>query len=218
MSKATSTRERFEALSCERQAQLLDPAEVEFVANGFEKASLNRILIDAGMSKGQAYYYFADKADLYRAVIERGLKRLANAMKVRFPEPASAAEFWQQLGEVFAQLTTVLHRDERLAALARGIYEGPGAQAALVEPLGRIRVKLDQLITAGQLVGAVRTDLPQTFLAEVLFAAAREMDRWFATYWSELGETDALYLNEKAIEIIVAIASPRYLDQKGSLS
>lgn len=201
-------RERLEALSPERQSKLLDPAEAEFVAHGFEHASLNRILVAAGMSKGQGYYYFNDKADLYRAVIERGLRRLTEAMAVNRATPGTADEFWAQVAEVFARIAVVLHRDEALAMLARGIYEGPGAQAALVEPLGRIRKQLDQLILLGQSVGAVRTDLPQSLLAEVLFGVAREIDRWFAAHWPALGEEEALRLNEKTIEMIVAMASP----------
>ncbi len=40
-----------------------------FVAHGYVGASLNRILDDAGISKGAAYYYFDDKADLYATAI-----------------------------------------------------------------------------------------------------------------------------------------------------
>ena len=210
--KTGGARERLEALSPERQSRLLDPAEAEFVAHGFEHASLNRILTAAGMSKGQGYYYFNDKADLYRAVIERGLRRLTMAMAVSFPAPRTADEFWAQIADVFARMAIVLQRDEALAMLARGIYEGAGAQAALVEPLGRIRKQLDQLLLLGQSVGAVRADLPQSLLAEVLFGAVREIDRWFAEHWPELDEEEALRLNEKAIEMIVAMASPRTSD------
>lgn len=210
--KTVSARERLEALSPERQSKLLDPAEAEFVAHGFEHASLNRILVAAGMSKGQGYYYFSDKADLYRAVIERGLRRLMEAMAVSDLSPRTADEFWAQIADVFARMAIVLQRDEPLAMLARGIYEGPGAQAALAEPLGRIRLQLDQLIILGQSVGAVRTDLPQSLLAEVLFGVAREIDRWFAAHWPELSEEEALRFNEKSIEMIVAMASPRASD------
>ena len=209
--KPTGARARLEALPGERQAQLLDPAEAEFVAHGFERASLNRILAAAGMSKGQAYYYFADKADLYRAVIERGLTRLASAIGEDFPAPETADEFWKQISEIFVRMALVLQQDEHLAALARGIYEGGGAQAALVEPIDRIRTYLDRLILIGQSVGAVRTDLPQTLLAEVMFGAAREIDRWFAEHWPELNEEEALRLSEKSIDMIIAMASPRTL-------
>ena len=39
----------------------------EFGEHGFEGASLNHILAEAGVSKGAAYYYFEGKADLFAA-------------------------------------------------------------------------------------------------------------------------------------------------------
>ncbi|MEZ5267744.1 MAG: helix-turn-helix domain-containing protein [Microthrixaceae bacterium] len=63
--------------------RLLDPAEEEFAREGFEAASLNQILASAQMSKGQAYHYIADKADLYAAVMN-ALGRLGAAMDFSF--------------------------------------------------------------------------------------------------------------------------------------
>lgn len=206
-------RSRFAELSPQRRAQLLDPAETEFIAHGFEGASLNRILAAAGMSKGQAYYYVADKADLYRQVIERGLERLAKAMASSFPQPATAEEFWPQVAAIFARMTAVLREDERLAALARGIYEGPGAQIALAEPISRIRAQANRLISIGQSVGAVRSDVPQSLLCDAVFGAAREIDRWFAAHWLSLDHDEACRLNEKAIGMIAAMASPCFDQQ-----
>jgi AcrR family transcriptional regulator len=134
-SRTDSARARLAVLPAERQAQLLDPAEVEFVAHGFEGASLNRILAVAGMSKGQAYYYVADKGDLYRAVIERGLQRLAKAIDGSFPQPATAVEFWQQIAAIFGRLTVTLQKDENLAALARGIYLQTGRRRTALNRL-----------------------------------------------------------------------------------
>jgi AcrR family transcriptional regulator len=207
-SRKDSPRARLAALAAEHQAKLLDPAEAEFVAHGFEGASFNRILSAAGMSKGQAYYYVADKADLYRAVVERGLQRLAKAIDASFPEPTTADEFWQQIAAIFERLTVALQKDDNLAVLARGIYEGAGAKAALAEPLARIRTQSDRLITIGQSVGAIRTDVPQTLLADVLFGAAREIDRWFAAHWPDLDKEEALGLNDKAVSMIAAMAAP----------
>lgn len=205
--KEDSPRARLAALPPERQAQLLDPAEAEFVAHGFDGASLNRILTAAGMSKGQSYYYIDGKADLYRAVIERGLQRLAKAMQGSFQQPATAIEFWQQIAAIFQRLTMELHKDEKLAALARGIYDGQTVQTALAEPLERIRIQADSLIALGQSLGAVRTDLPRTLLSDVLLGAAREIDRWFAAHWSELDKAEAIRLSDKTVDMLAAMAS-----------
>jgi AcrR family transcriptional regulator len=51
--------------SFEHKQKLLDAAVEEFVAYGYESASINRILDKAGMSKGQFYYHFKNKESLY---------------------------------------------------------------------------------------------------------------------------------------------------------
>lgn len=201
-------RDRLLALSPERQAQLLDPAEAEFAAHGFEAASLNRILAAADMSKGQAYYYVADKADLYRAVVERALGRLVARLDVRFPDPANADEFWAGIAAFLETLTVALQEDRRMAELGRSIYEGPQTQVALAEPMAQIRAEMARLVILGQSVGAVRDDLPQSLLVGVLFAAAREIDRWFAEHWQELSPDEALRLNAEALGLLRAIAAP----------
>jgi TetR/AcrR family transcriptional regulator len=68
----------------EHDRELFDAALKEFIAHGYEHASLNTILEAAGMSKGQFYYYFKNKEELYLALInvliERKKAFLAGAM------------------------------------------------------------------------------------------------------------------------------------------
>lgn len=200
-----SPRERLEALSEERRAELLDPAEREFLAYGFDGASLNRILADAGMSKGQAYYYVTGKADLYRAVIERVIARFAAKMDFHFVAPQTPRAFWAQVEEVFGRFALTLVADASLATLARGIYDSAGSLEAVGDLILRFRAVLDQWIVAGQAVGAVRDDLPKELLAEMIFGAAREADRWFATHWPMLSPDEAMRLNGEVIGMFKAM-------------
>lgn len=204
---SSTARERLTTLPAERLAKLLDPAEAEFANRGFQAASLNRILTAAKMSKGQAYYYVTGKADLYRAVIERALTPLMETACKQFPAPRSAGEFWEAVRNLLAQVTKALIENERLALLARGIYESPQTEAALAEPLLRIRKGLEELVTIGQAAGAVRTDVLLPLLLSSIFGAARGMDRWFAAHWEQLSEEEALRMNDKAVELIRAMAS-----------
>lgn len=206
---AASPRARLDALPPERQAVLLDPAEEEFADKGFAKASFNRILEAAGMSKGQAYYYVSDKADLYAAVIERAFARLVSAIALPAAPPGDAEAFWALAAEIFRQITALFLRDQRLAALARGIYDGPETQAALAAPMSRLRADLERFLATGQLLGAVRNDLPQSLLTGVLFAATREIDRWFAENFHALTPDEALAVNDRAVALIRAMAAPQ---------
>lgn len=83
--------------SFEHGEALFEAALAEFVANGYERASINRILQTAGMSKGQFYYHFKNKEALYLALIEILIARKSEFMAgVMRPE-----EFQQDLFGIF---------------------------------------------------------------------------------------------------------------------
>ncbi|WP_042122435.1 TetR/AcrR family transcriptional regulator [Paenibacillus senegalensis] len=65
--------ERFEALEKEKRRRILDAAYREFAENGFEKASTNRIVKEAGISKGTLFYYFDNKETLFHYLIEHAI-------------------------------------------------------------------------------------------------------------------------------------------------
>lgn len=64
----------------DRRDSLLTAATRAFARNGFEATSLDEIAQEAGISKVLLYRHFDSKADLYRAVLERSLKRLAGTV------------------------------------------------------------------------------------------------------------------------------------------
>ncbi len=67
-------RPRFDRLDPDKRRRILAVAAEEFAARGVGNASLNRIIDHAGISKGAAYYYFDDKADLFATVIREGME------------------------------------------------------------------------------------------------------------------------------------------------
>ncbi len=71
----------------ERKQQLLNAALAEFSQKSYEEASINRIINDAGISKGTFYYHFKDKADLYLYLI-----RYTSEQKWRFIQQRMAAD------------------------------------------------------------------------------------------------------------------------------
>lgn len=55
----------------ERRLQILDAAERIFSRKGFDKARMDDIVHEAGLSKGSLYWYFKSKDDLIRALLDR---------------------------------------------------------------------------------------------------------------------------------------------------
>jgi len=57
-------KERFNELDERKKRAILDAAAPEFADRGYNGASINQVIRDAGISKGTMYYYFNGKEDL----------------------------------------------------------------------------------------------------------------------------------------------------------
>lgn len=53
---------------------LIEAALDEFITHDYEKASLNRIIKNAGISKGTFYYHFKNKEELYKHLLVTAVK------------------------------------------------------------------------------------------------------------------------------------------------
>lgn len=61
----------------ETREKLLESAMAEFSENGYMKASLRKICADAGVTTGALYFFFKNKNDLFKAIVDKPLKELA---------------------------------------------------------------------------------------------------------------------------------------------
>jgi TetR/AcrR family transcriptional regulator len=64
----------FYNLPTEKQERIINAAIKEFVQSGYEKASTNKIVKEANISKGSLFNYFNSKKDLYLYLIEYGVQ------------------------------------------------------------------------------------------------------------------------------------------------
>lgn len=175
-------RPRFHRLPSAQQNAILDAASVEFSAHGFADASLNRIIESAGISKGAMYYYFDGKDDLYADVLRRVLERLLEDSG-GLPDPVAdtADGFWTAVEDYYVRLVRVLATSPDASALLRDWLTGTSASALREgqrEAERAIRPWLEQLVTTGQELGAVRADLPTDLLLAVAMGMGQAMDTW----------------------------------------
>ncbi len=63
------------------EAKILDAAEFVFGHFGYRGATTALIAKKAGIAKPHIYYYFEDKEDLYRAILERAMNMWAREME-----------------------------------------------------------------------------------------------------------------------------------------
>lgn len=59
------------------RATILEAAKAEFLALGFEKASLRQIASHAGVTKGNVYTYFKNKDELFRSIVEPAMEYMS---------------------------------------------------------------------------------------------------------------------------------------------
>lgn len=73
-------KEAFKSLDGSRQYEIFAAAMAEFGEHGFKKASTNRIVKRAGMSKGMLYYYFDNKQSIFDDALDFALDHIENYM------------------------------------------------------------------------------------------------------------------------------------------
>ena len=199
---------RFEKLPDDKRRAILDAAAEEFAEHGFDGASFNRIIATAGISKGAMYYYFADKSDAYGAVLDDVMARVLDAVR-DLPRPTSTEGYWSTLELGLARLNEILFSDERLAALARGLYASAGAEATHQRLLAQSRAWVEELVALGRSLGAVRDDVPSDLLAAMATGMLVAADRWFVEAAERMPLEELAPLSTKLLEILRDILGPR---------
>jgi AcrR family transcriptional regulator len=70
------TPEQFERIREEKQQQIMDAALELFAEEGYHSASISKIALRAGISKGLMYNYFSSKQELLTAIFDKGMHAL----------------------------------------------------------------------------------------------------------------------------------------------
>jgi AcrR family transcriptional regulator len=205
------------ATQAQTRARLLDAAERAFAAEGFGGASLDRIAEAAGFTRGAVYSNFADKADLFVAVLDRRLDRrhaeVADAMlAARDPDAFVAAlrsPAWTAGREDAMQQWLMLRDEFRLFAL-----RNPSAAERLARYDRRQRDYYVEAIThlLGQL--GVEPPINPRLAAAMLLAIDESLVR---QHWIDADDVSATAVAE-AIEFLLdaAVALSHTRDPTGA--
>ncbi len=175
-------RPRFAKLPHSQQQAILRSARDEFAAHGFRDSSLNRVIENAGISKGSMYYYFEGKGDLYAYVARTEFAELfAEVGPLPDLDLGGADEFWAALEGYYLRVMSALVAAPQLAALVRGwlaASKDPVFQEAMAEAEQAALPWIQEALVTGQRVGAVRDDLPPALLIAAVFGMGEAMDLW----------------------------------------
>lgn len=133
------------------RSALLDAAEHLFQADGVSGTSLNDIALAAGVSRGAVYWHFADKADLFNAMMERVTLPLEHALA----DSASAAP--ADALERMRHATLLALKRTESDAQTRRVFEVATHKVEYVAALGAVRAR--HLRVRGECLGQMKQAL-----------------------------------------------------------
>lgn len=156
--------------------QILDAAARLIHVQGYHCTSLDDVLRESGVGKGNFYYYFKSKEDLGYAIIDR----VIDAFVKRTLEPAFADTGANAIAQIHTLLDRVLEAQRQrncvggcvmgnLASELSDVHEGFRRRLAGI--FGVWRESLAEAISRGQAAGRLRPDFDSTRLAQFLVAA-----------------------------------------------
>lgn len=145
-------------LAIDTRTAILDAAAGLFARQGLDSTTIKEIGRAAGVNPALLYYYFADKAALYEAVLERLVtqfpSRLAAVAVMDAPPRDAVAAVIRMQAEIFLAEPHL----PRLIARELADHEARHAAPAIRQHAQRLLGALTALITRGQRAGAFRTD------------------------------------------------------------
>jgi AcrR family transcriptional regulator len=194
----------------ERRRRLVEVAATEFALQGYEHASLNRIIDSCGMSKSSFYYFLPSKAELFDFVVRELVDEVAS--NITIPEPAEfvGRGFWPRLEEFFSGLVRASQQQDAFLTLGRMFYsDAPDAATTSVSgTLASVRTWVEGVLRIGRQSGAVRDDLPEALQYGLVFGILRVFDQWTVEHYQDFAPADLRGLADAQFATIRRVLEP----------
>lgn len=154
----------------ERRARLFNAAAAEF-ARGYEAASLNSILTQAGVSKSSFYHFFSDKEELFDILSEAAIADFSNRIELPDPGNLMAEDYWDRIRDVVVKLGEATIEGSSSQWLADLFYvDDAPASGPLATFRNDIRTWISEVTARGREIGTVITDLPLDLQVDLTWA------------------------------------------------
>jgi len=89
---------------------ILEAAMVVFAREGFHKAKVEDIAIEAGIGKGTVYEYFSSKAELFQEMFKEGMETFIRTLHSEIKQISSAREKLRKIAYLHFEFI-IKHRD-----------------------------------------------------------------------------------------------------------
>lgn len=157
----------------ERKQELIDAALDEFVEHDFESASLNRIIKNAGISKGTFYYHFRNKEDLFLFLTDEGKKaglEFINNWLRRHPDRSGEKDFFSIIKlqlKIGVDFALEMPRYKKFGERLLQIKDAQIQEKIRAKAKARVEAFLGPMIGAAIQKGEIRSDLSKDFVARL---------------------------------------------------
>ena len=183
---------RFNKMPEEKKEQIFEAAAKEFADNGYEGAVLSRILERAGISKGAAYYYFEDKADLIATVIRRYWVDFLDEPTAQV-EDYTAGDFWEKLRALYLHPFDIIVSQPWMLGFSKAVWHLP-EEIRMSGPLGEVFSEAIEwvrgFVRRGFELQVIRDDLPEDLMVNLIMALDHVHDEWMSDHWEEMGKSE----------------------------
>ena len=177
---------RFLNLPKEEQDRVYEVAKKQFASHGYDAMSLNLLLKELEISKGQFYYWFEDKADLFLSILDQGITSLV-AILEGHGSPSKPNDYWSHLRSA-RLLVEAYWNDQEYVEIGTMIGEQMADNHPIFERLKAsaepIKNYWREQIILGQDWGLVRSDLSAATLVELLDAVGDQFYKIMLNLWN----------------------------------
>jgi AcrR family transcriptional regulator len=204
-------RPRFEKLPEEKRTRILEAAAKEFAACGYENSSMNKILDDAGISKGAAYYYFDDKADLYITTLLHYLEALWAELPFNI-DRFSAGTFWSEVAAVYRHLLFTYYDRPWVLGITKAGGPVPATmprEGPVAELWKSAQGLMAQVVQRGRELHLIRDDLPDDLMQALIIGIDDAHDRWFYAHRAGMSRDDVAAAAERRADTLRRLLSPQ---------
>lgn len=197
-------KQTFQDLPLEKKERIQSVAEEEFYQYGYQKASISRIVQNAGIAKGSFYQYFEDKADLFRMILQEAfLRKRDHLEKVRCAR--SGEDFFALLEALYRGALSFLQAEPRLAAISdRFMQQGDETLKASIlgDGVQKSNQFLKELLQQAVELGSIRPDIDLDFTAHLLTSLSMSLGDYVRQQAGEEGKTVELVFFKRSEELV----------------
>lgn len=112
--------DRFYRLPEEKKQIIREAAIKEFARVPFEKASINQIILNADISRGSFYTYFADKQDVVSFIFEDSKEQMKRQCQEILKD--NNGDYFTMLREIFEVFVAKLQQTKEMFNMARNVF------------------------------------------------------------------------------------------------